>query len=206
MFPVHPSKLNSAPHPPEDRLCLPHSVLCAPRGPWGLSHELPEYGHCVWRCEVGWGLSLEEPEVTDASASASRRVTREMLREARGKLRPGQGPWSRQTGRQVSTGDDGRFLLEVSTARALPTTPLISAQAFPKQCPPSPAHPGLQVTCRSALGGIGVGRLIWAGGCWLLHWPAGKRPGLRGPSKVRVTLSNKNRAERTKVECAVQFL
>ena len=81
---------------------------------------------------MGWGLSLEEPEVTDASASASRRATREMLREARGKLRPGQGPWSRQTGRQVSTGEDGRFLLEVSTARALPTTPLISAQAFPK--------------------------------------------------------------------------
>lgn len=80
---------------------------------------------------------------------------REMLREARGKLRPGQGPWSRQTERQVSIGKNGRFLLEASTVPG-PSPPHHSSLLKPFLN--DAHHPlltqGLQVTCRSALGEV----------------------------------------------------
>lgn len=73
-----------------------------------------------------FGLSLEEPEaLTNGSTSARRRAKREMLREARGKLRPGQGPWAGRAKVKVSTTkleEVGRLLLETFSPRPLPAT------------------------------------------------------------------------------------
>lgn len=82
-----------------------------------------------------FGLSLEEPEaLTNSSTSARRRAKREMLREARGKLRPGVGPWAGRAKVKVSTRkleEVGRLLLETFSPRPRPATPPHPTAAFP---------------------------------------------------------------------------